>query len=86
MVWKKFDINKSAALTKSLTEFADLNRHFLIGENPRWTYFIPGYVYYILYGNGWREIFLNSLVFLLFSFKSKMIGYTVFDSVWKVKI
>lgn len=33
--WKKFDINKSAASTESLTEFADLNCHFLTGENPR---------------------------------------------------
>ena len=45
MVGKKFDINKSAASTESLTEFADLNCHFLTGENPRWTYFIPNYAY-----------------------------------------
>ena len=66
MVWKKFDINKWAASTKSLTEFADLNCHFFVDENPRWTYFILHYAYYILYGNGWREVFLNSFVFILF--------------------
>ena len=72
MVWKKFDINKSwAASTKSLAEFADLNCHFFIGENPRRTYFIPHHAHYILYGNGWREVFLDSFVFMLFFFYIK---------------